>query len=217
MKKTAPAPRGHRVGYVRVSSIGQNTDRQLDGIDLDKTFTDICSGKDANRPQLKAALAYLREGDELVVHSMDRLARSVDDLRRIVNEQTVKGVSVRFEKEGLTFTGDDSPMNQLLLTLLGGVAQFERAMILERQREGIALAKQRGAFKGRRPTLTDAQVVALHEKVHAGASKAAVAREFGISRETLYTYLRKPLPDAAGREDMQRRQRLEKNGQAKLI
>jgi DNA invertase Pin-like site-specific DNA recombinase len=209
--------KGQRVGYTRVSSLDQNTDRQLAGVDLDKTFTDHCSGKDTDRPQLQAALEYLREGDELVVHSMDRLARNLDDMRRLVDELTGKGITVRFMKENMTFTGADSPMDKLMLTLLGAVAEFERAMIRERQREGIALAKDRGAFKGRRPTLTDAQVIALHEKVAASESKAAVAREFGISRETLYQYLRKPLPDIAGRPDMAHRQRLEKRGQRKLV
>ena len=144
---TAARRHDKRVGYIRVSSVEQNTDRQLEGQELDKVFTDRASGKDTKRPQLQAALDYLREGDELVVHSMDRLARNLDDLRRIVLDLTKKGVHVRFVKENLTFSGEDSPMSNLLLSLLGAVAEFERSMIRERQREGIALAKKKGRLQ----------------------------------------------------------------------
>lgn len=209
--------RGKKVGYIRVSSLDQNTDRQLDGIELDKVFTDKASGKDTNRPQFQAALEFLREGDELVVHSMDRMARNTEDMRRVVRELTGKGVAVRFVKESMTFAGDDSPMNQLMLTMLSAFAEFERAMIRERQREGIAIAKAKGGvFKGRKPTLDARQVVILQEKIAAGASKAAVARDFGISRQTLYEYLKKPLEALTGREDMAHRQALEKLGQGRL-
>jgi DNA invertase Pin-like site-specific DNA recombinase len=218
MTKASKAPRGQKVGYIRVSSVDQNTERQLDGIELDKVFTDKASGKDTNRPQLQAALDHLREGDELVTHSMDRLSRNLEDMRRLVRELTDRGVTVRFVKEGMAFTGDDSPMNQLLLSMLGAVAEFERSMIRERQREGIAIAKAKGGvFKGRKPTLDTGQVVTLQEKVAAGASKAAVAREFGVSRQTLYEYLKKPLEAVAGREDMAHRQALEKRGQGRLV
>jgi len=178
-----------RVGYVRVSTVDQNTERQLDGVDLDKVFTDKASGKDTARPQLQAALDYLREGDLLLVHSMDRLARSVDDLRRIVLDLTKKGVHVQFIKESLTFTGEDSPMSNLLLSLLGAVAEFERSMISERQREGIALAKKAGVYKGRKPSLTPIQVTEIRKRVAAGEKKAGLAAEFRISRQTLYTAL----------------------------
>jgi DNA invertase Pin-like site-specific DNA recombinase len=141
------------VGYIRVSSVDQNTDRQLEGQELDKVFTDKASGKDTKRPQLQAALDYIREGDVLVVHSMDRLARNLDDLRRMVLDLTGKGVHVQFIKDSLTFTGEDSPMSNLLLSLLGAVAEFERSMIRER-REGIALAKKAGVYKGRKRSLT---------------------------------------------------------------
>jgi len=181
--------KGKQVGYIRVSSADQNTERQLDGIALDKVFTDKCSGKDTHRPQLALALDYLREGDTLVVHSMDRLARNVDDLRRIVKTLTADGIAAKFVKENLTFTGDDSPMNNLLLTLLGAVAEFERSMIHERQREGIALAKARGVYVGRRQQLTLQQVGELKARVERGDQKAQIARDFGISRNTLYNYL----------------------------
>lgn len=181
---------GKQIGYIRVSTVDQNTDRQLDGVTLDKVFIDKASGKDTSRPQLQAMLDYLRDGDTLVVHSMDRLARNVEDMRRIVRELTAKGIAVRFMKENLTFSGDASPMNVLTLTLLGAFAEFERNLIRERQREGIAIAKAKGnVYKGRKPSLHHEQVKAMLAKVAAGASKASVAREFKISRETLYRYM----------------------------
>ena len=186
---TAAARRhSKRVGYIRVSTLDQNTERQLDGQELDKVFTDKASGKDTKRPQLQAALDYLREGDSLIVHSMDRLARNLDDLRRIVLELTSKGILVEFAKEHLTFTGEDSAMSQLLLSVMGAFAEFERSLIRERQREGIALAKKAGVYKGRKPSLTDEQAQQIRARITAGEKKAALAREFGISRETLYQY-----------------------------
>jgi DNA invertase Pin-like site-specific DNA recombinase len=170
--------------------VDQNTERQLDGIKLDRVFTDKASGKDANRPQLKAALEFVRDGDVLVVHSMDRLARNLMDLRRIVEELTAKGIAVRFEKENLTFTSEHNAMSDLLLNVMGSFAEFERSLIRERQREGIALAKKAGRYKGRKRALTPERVAQLRKRVKAGEkTKAAIAREFGISRETLYKYL----------------------------
>src|SRR4051812_25298122 len=180
---------GQRIGYIRVSTLDQQTERQLDGIALDQTFTDKASGKDTKRPQLEFMLRFARRGDTVVVHSMDRLARNLDDLRRIVHTLTGKGVRIEFVKEQLTFTGEDSPMASLLLSVMGAFAEFERALIHERQREGIALAKQRGAYKGRKKALSAAAVMQLRARITAGISKAKVAREFGISRQTLYQYL----------------------------
>jgi DNA invertase Pin-like site-specific DNA recombinase len=186
-----------RIGYVRVSSVDQNEQRQLEGVEVDKTFTDKASGKDTKRPQLQACLEYIREGDVLIVHSMDRLARNVDDLRRIVKELTAKGVQVQFIKEGLTFNGDDSPMSNLLLTMLGAVAEFERSLLRERQREGIAIAKRNGVYKGRKPSLASERVVEMLAQIAAGEMKSKVARNFGISRETLYQYARQGQEKAA--------------------
>lgn len=180
---------GQNVGYVRVSTILQNSARQLDGVLLDKVFEDKASGKNIDRPQLSACLAHLREGDTLYVHSMDRLCRNLEDLRRIVRELTERGVVIKFQKEGLCFSGEDSPMSNLLLSMLGAVAEFERSIILERQREGIAIAKIEGKYKGRKPTLTNERVQELISRASAGEKKAALAREFGISRETVYSYL----------------------------
>lgn len=180
---------GQRVGYVRVSTASQNTDRQLDGVDVAKTFTDKASGKDVERPELARALDYVREGDTLVVHSMDRLARNLDDLRRIVRDLTAKGVRVEFVKEAQTFTGDANPMSNLLLSLLGAVAEFERSLILERQREGIAIAKAKGVYRGRKAALTADQAAELRRRHAAGEHLAGLARGYGISRQTAYRYL----------------------------
>jgi DNA invertase Pin-like site-specific DNA recombinase len=180
---------GQRIGYVRVSTLDQNTERQLEGIEVAKTFTDKASGKDTKRPQLEALMGFVREGDTVVVHSMDRLARNLDDLRRVVQTLTGRGVCIEFVKEHLSFTGEDSPMASLMLSVMGAFAEFERALIHERQREGIALAKQRGAYKGRKKSLSQAARSEVQQRLAAGASKAQVAREFGISRQTLYQYL----------------------------
>ena len=180
---------GQHVGYLRVSTLLQNTARQLDGVFLDKVFEDKASGKNTDRPQLTACLAHLREGDMLNVHSMDRLCRNLDDLRRIVKDLTSRGVVVKFHKEGLSFTGEDSPMSNLLLSMLGAVAEFERSIILERQREGISIAKSEGRYRGRKPSLSADRVQELQRRAGTGEKKAALAREFGVSRETVYTYL----------------------------
>src|SRR6478752_6060881 len=118
--------KGQIVGYQRVSTVDQNTARQLEGVQIDKMFTDHASGKDTNRPQFQAMLAHVREGDELVVHSMDRLARSLVDLRRTVDDLTAEGVRVRFVKEGLTFGDTSDPCGVLMLSIMGAVAEFER-------------------------------------------------------------------------------------------
>ena len=136
---------GQRIGYIRVSTLDQHTVRQLDGSEVDKTFTDRVSGKNTKRPQLELLMSFARSGDTVIVHSMDRLARNLDDLRRIVQMLTSRGVRIEFVKEHLSFTGEDSPMANLMLSVMGAFAEFERALIKERQREGIALAKKRGA------------------------------------------------------------------------
>ncbi len=181
---------GQRIGYVRVSSLDQNPGRQLELVRADKVFVDMASGKDARRPQLEAMLDFVREGDVVAVHSMDRLARNLDDLRRLVQGLVQRGVRVEFVKEGLRFTGEDSPMAQLLLSVMGAFAEFERALIRERQREGIALAKLRGAYRGRKKKLSPEQGAELRRRVAAGEKKAELAREFGVSRETVYQYLK---------------------------
>jgi len=181
---------GQKVGYIRVSTAGQNTDRQLEGMTLDRTFEDKVSGKSQNRPALQDMLKHVRGGDEVFVHSMDRLARNLGDLLKLVTELTTKGVKVTFLKESMTFTGDDSSASKLMLSIMGAVAEFERSMILERQREGIAIAKAKGAYKGRKPSLTPSQVEAIKTRAAAGEKKTALATEFKVSRETIYQALR---------------------------
>ncbi len=180
---------GQRIGYKRVSTALQCTARQLDGVYVDKIFEDKASGKNTERPQLQAALNFCREGDTLVVHSMDRLARNLTDLRLLVKNLTARGVAVEFVKESLKFTGEDSPMANLLLSMLGAVAEFERALILERQREGIALAKAAGKYKGRKPILNATNIEEIRQRAAAGEKKAVLAREYCVSRQTLYAYL----------------------------
>lgn len=182
--------KGQRIGYIRVSSFEQNPERQLENIEVDKTFTDKASGKDVQRPALDALKSFVRDGDTVVVHSMDRLARNLDNLRRLVQELTKRGIRIEFVKENLTFTGEESPMANLMLSVMGAFAEFERELIHERQREGIALAKQRGAYQGRKKMLSPDQVTMLRQRVATGEQKAKIARDIGISRETLYQYLR---------------------------
>ncbi len=181
---------GQRIGYIRVSSFDQNPERQLEGVQLDRTFTDKASGKDTKRPQLKAMLEFIREGDTVIVHSMDRLARNLDDLRRMVRDLTAKGISIQFVTENLVFSSDQSNhTSNLMLSVMGAFAEFERAIIRERQREGIELAKKRGVYKGRKKSLSADQIVQLKQRAISGEAKTKLSKEFGISRETLYQYL----------------------------
>ena len=180
---------GQRIGYIRVSTLDQNHERQLEGVELDRTFIDHASGKDTSRPELEFLLSFVRAGDSVIVHSMDRLARNLDDLRHLVQILTSQDVAVEFVKEHLVFTGNDSPMAKLMLSVMGAFAEFERELLKERQREGIVLAKERGVYRGRKRSLTpDATSEILH-RIARGEAKARLAKEYGISRETLYQYL----------------------------
>ena len=178
------------VGYIRVSSVDQNTDRQLDGLKLDKTFEDKVSGGTMKRPKLIECMDYIREGDTLHVHSMDRLARNLRDLQSMVEELTAKGVSVKFHKEGLTFTGESDHLAKLMLQIMGAVAEFEKANINERQREGIAKAKEQGKHLGRKPSMSAEDIQKACDMVGDGMTKADVASFFGVSRQTLYRVLK---------------------------
>lgn len=182
---------GQTVGYIRVSTVGQNVARQLDGLTLDKVFTDKCSGSTADRPALAAMLAHVRAGDNVIVHEISRLARNTADLLALVKLLTNKGIAVTFKKEGLTFTGEkDNAMNQMLLTMLGAVASFELALINERRMEGQAKAREAGKHMGRVAKLTAAQVATIRQRAADGASKTDLAAEFGVSRATLYATLK---------------------------
>jgi len=181
------------VGYIRVSSIDQNTGRQLETIPLDKTFIEKKSGASVkDRPVWAACLDYMREGDTLHVHSLDRLARSLGDLKSIVTDLTAQAITVHFHKENLIFTnGKDDPMSTLLLHVIGSVAEFERSLIRERQREGIARAKRKGIRLGRKPQLNEDQKIAVNNMVNDGYSVIKVAEEFAVSRQTIYRCLKK--------------------------
>ena len=182
---------GATVGYVRVSTAGQNDSRQLDGVPLDIVFTDTASGKDTARPQLQAMIRHVRRGDTLKVHSMDRLSRSLSDLEKIVKDLTGRGVTVAFSSPPLTFPGDASDsVAMLMLQIMGAVAQFERSLILERQREGIAVAKAQGVYKGRKASLDASQVAQLKGLIDGGMPKSQAAVKLGVSRATVYAYLK---------------------------
>jgi len=176
------------IGYKRVSTDSQNTDRQLDGINLEKIYEDKASGKSTDRPALLDCLKFIRDGDTLVVHSMDRLARNLDDLRKIVKDLTSNNIKVQFIKENLIFTGEDNPMSNHLLSVMGAFAEFERTLIKERQKEGIAKAKERGAYhkNGRPASLSNEQIIELKKMLELKIPKTVIAKKFGISRQTVY-------------------------------
>ncbi len=176
-----------RIGYIRVSTVDQHTERQLDGLELDKTFIDKCSGSTVNRPELQRMLEHVREGDTVYVHSIDRMARNLEDLLELINYFDTKGVQIQFVKEAMTFGGaKTNPMQKLMLSVMGSVAEFERAIILERQREGIEKAKQRGVYKGRKRSVDRQQVIELHNR---GVNKSQIAKQLGIGRATVYRVL----------------------------
>jgi DNA invertase Pin-like site-specific DNA recombinase len=156
---------------VRVSTLDQNGKRQPEGQVLDRVFADKASGRDTTRPELTELLRFARDGDTVMVHSMDRLVRNLDDLRSLVQTLTRRGVRVEFVKEQLVFTAEDSPMANLMLSVMGAFAEFEPSLIRERQREGIALARQRGAYIGRKKTLTPERAAELVQRANSGVPK----------------------------------------------
>ncbi|TDT31352.1 recombinase family protein [Naumannella halotolerans] len=180
--------KGQRVAYVRVSSADQNPARQVEAIgeSADRIFTDHVSGSTTDRPALEELLAYVRDGDQVIVSSMDRLARSTADLHSLVDGLTDRGVGVQFLKEGLAFhPGQSDPTARLLLGVMGSIAEFERAIIRERQREGIALAKERGVYRGRR-SIDDTKLEAAQALVGDGLTVTKACRQVGVSRSTYY-------------------------------
>lgn len=181
-----------KIGYVRDSTVEQNTARQLVGITLDRVFEEKVSAKNiGNRPVLREMLGFIRDGDDLYVHSMARLARNLKDLLTLVTTITDKGVTLHFVKENLTFEAKAkaTPFNKLLLDLLGSVAEFERELILERQREGIAQAKARGAYKGRKPIAPE-KIEKAKELLAQGMTRTEAAKTVGMGRTTLFLYLK---------------------------
>lgn len=183
---------GQQVGYVRVSTVDQNPESQLDGLQLHRVFTDHASGKDRDRPQLREMLQYVRDGDTLFVASIDRLARNLEHLRQLVSELLQRGVSVRFARENLSFpaNGPNLATANVMLMIMGALAEFERDLLRERQREGIKLAQRQGKYTGGARKLSPAAVGQLVGRVLLGKeSKAAIAREFEIHPTTLYRYV----------------------------
>lgn len=175
------------VGYRRVSTIDQSLDRQDLG-DVEKVFEEKLSGASASdRPALLDMIGWVREGDVVVVHSIDRLARNLQDLLSIVSQLNGKGVSIKFIKDNLTFPPEGTDgASKLYLSILGAVAEFERSIIKQRQREGIDKAKAKGVYKGRKPTIDKDRILALR---HEGLSTYKIAEVMGISRMTVHRTL----------------------------
>lgn len=179
--------------YARVSSLTQNADRQLtDNEQYDRTYVDKCSGKDADRPQLKAMMDNLRTGDSIICHSLDRLARNTFDLLELVKKITAAGCSVEFKKENLKFEPNkDNCLNNLMLQILGAIAEFERSLIKTRQAEGIAIAKTKGKFKGGSKKLSAFDAAELKELVtNKRISIKEAQKRYGISRASVYNYMK---------------------------
>jgi DNA invertase Pin-like site-specific DNA recombinase len=182
--------KGCKVGYIRVSSLDQNPERQLEGMDLHHSYVDRWSGKNKERPKLEEMLRFIRLGDEIYVHSMDRLARNLEDLLSLVKQILEKGCSIHFVKEKLEFSNDEvNPMSKLMLSVFGAVAEFERSLILDRQREGIEIAKRKGKYKGRANALNQEQVNQIKE-LYPSMPKTQIARQFNIHPNTVTKYLR---------------------------
>ncbi len=181
-----------KVGYIRVSSAGQNTERQLSDIQLDKVYQEKISGKDTKRPQLHAMLDYVREGDEVYVHELSRLGRSVMDLNELVQKITKKGATITFVKENMTFPqkpgveGMEKAIQKAMFDMLAVFSDFERTLIKERQAEGIARAKAKGKKLGRPVTITKQQKTDIKAKSKTGLNPSQLSREFGVSRATIY-------------------------------
>ncbi|OTM90904.1 recombinase family protein [Acinetobacter pittii] len=172
-----------KIAYKRVSTTDQNTARQLEGMTFDKVFEDRVSGKDTNRPELLAMLDYVRDGDELYVHSLDRLGRNTADLIQLMDALKSKGVTVIFDKNKMIFSPDTSnSMNNLMFTMLSAFSQFERELMLERQREGIAIAKAKGKYKGKAKTIDTEQI---KSEIAQGLSYRKVAEKLGVSLSTV--------------------------------
>ena len=173
-------------GYRRISSATQPMQRQ-DLYGCDKVFEEAVTGAKRDRPQLNAMLDWIREGDEVRVHSIDRLARDLRDLQNIVSTIVEKGAQITFIKEQLKFSADeDDKYRKLQLHLMGAFAEFERSIIKQRQREGIEKAKQEGRYTGRKATIDPGKV---HEMHSSGMGATAIAKELGIGRASVYRIL----------------------------
>lgn len=178
------------IGYIRVSTADQETGRQLDKVVLDKVFEEKISSAAPNRPILAECLNYLREGDIFYVHSIDRLARNLIELQSIVSSLVDKGVEVRFYTENLTFSKGSSPMQELMLQVLGAFAQFERKLIKERQLEGINNAKLQGRYLGRPKKISDEDKKLIIEMHKNGCTPSFIAEKFDVSVYSIYKLIK---------------------------
>jgi len=177
--------------YLRVSTILQNTERQLVDVVCDRLYEDKLSGKDTNRPQFQLMMSNLRAGDVINVHSLDRVGRNTKDILEIVKTVKDKGCLIHFHKENLKFDGSKNDLySDLMLTILAGFSEFERNIILERQREGIAIAKAKGVYKGRKKKLTDEQLEEMKIDFNAGVAKTEIAEKYGVTRAYVYQLVR---------------------------
>ena len=173
--------------YLRVSTVVQNTERQLQDVPCDRLYEDKLSGKDKNRPEFQSMMNNLRSGDVINVHSLDRVGRNTKDILEIVQQVKDKGCVIHFHKENLKFDGTKTDMySELLLTILAGFSAFERNIILERQREGIAIAKEKGVYKGRKSKLTKEQVNTMKIDFENGLAKTEIAKKYGVTRAYVY-------------------------------
>ena len=173
--------------YKRVSTVIQNTERQLQDVPCDRLYEDKLSGKDTNRPEFQTMMNNLRFGDVINVHSLDRVGRNTKDILEIVQQVKDKGCVIHFHKENLKFDGTKTDMySELLLTILAGFSAFERNIILERQREGIAIAKEKGVYKGRKSKLTKEQVNTMKIDFENGLAKTEIAKKYGVTRAYVY-------------------------------
>lgn len=184
-----------KLGYIRVSTSDQNPDRQridLVAVGVERIFEEKISGRDADRPELKKLISFARDGDELFITSLDRLGRNLSDLLRLVELFISKKVRVRFLNENLDFDAGEnaSPVSKLMLSIVGAFSEFERSIIRQRQMEGIAIAKQKGIYKGRQRSITEKQVEKLNNLIRNGIPLSTAAKKVGMSRSTAYRYLR---------------------------
>jgi DNA invertase Pin-like site-specific DNA recombinase len=180
---------GKRIGYIRVSTVDQHPDRQLVDVQLDKKFIEFASASTINRPQLQTMMDFVREDDIVFVHSMDRLSRTVKDLKDVVTFLIEKNVKIKFVKEGLEFGRENSSISMLMLHLLGAFAEFEHAFIRERQLEGVSIAKSKGRYKGGHKKLNESKIEVLRKELLTRKSKTQIAKELGICRQSLYGYI----------------------------
>lgn len=181
---------GAKLGYVRVSTVEQNEARQVEALEkagVERWYIEKISGKNMERPELQKLLDYAREGDTVLIHDLSRISRNLADLLALMKDFDQRGITLVSLHESID-TG--TPLGKLTLSIIGAINEFERANLLERQREGIAIAKRAGRYKGRKRTVLEDMEGVYHDYVTRRRSKAQLAREHGVSRPTLDRLLR---------------------------